>query len=67
MNTTITGVGQKVSHGVWINPNLTRLEREAAYKARQANRSKKRPSDELNEDRILDLGEDGEADRENFQ
>ena len=61
------GVGQKVSHGVWINPDLTRLEREAAYKARQANRSKKRPSDELKEDQIPDLGEDGEADRENFQ
>ena len=61
------GVGQKVSHGVWINPDLTRLEREAAYKARQANRSKKRQSDELKEDRIPDLGEDGEADRENFQ
>ena len=35
------GVGRKVDHGLWVNPDLTKSEREAAYKARQSRRNNK--------------------------
>lgn len=38
------GRGRKLNGGIWVNPDLTRTEREAMYQRRQERRSK-RPSD----------------------